>query len=74
MMEEESNVLWAALQTRYEQQKVVILPEANHDWTMLKLQDFKSIEEYSHAVYKICARLRFYEKEPYQADKIEKTF
>jgi hypothetical protein len=59
MMEEESNVLWTALQTRYEQHKVVILPEANHDWTMLRLQDFKSIEEYSHVVYKICARLRF---------------
>jgi hypothetical protein len=34
VMEEEPNVLWAALQTRYEQQKVVILPEPNHDWTM----------------------------------------
>jgi hypothetical protein len=31
VMEEEPNILWAALQTRYEQQKVVILPEANHD-------------------------------------------
>jgi hypothetical protein len=36
-MEEEPNVLWVAFQTRYEQQKVVILLEANHDWTMLKL-------------------------------------
>jgi hypothetical protein len=24
--------LWAALQNRYEQQKVVILSEANHNW------------------------------------------
>jgi hypothetical protein len=31
LMEEESNVLWAGLQTRYEQQKVVILLEVNHD-------------------------------------------
>jgi hypothetical protein len=31
VMEEESNVLWTALQTQYEQQKVIILPEANHD-------------------------------------------
>jgi hypothetical protein len=31
VMEEESNTLWATLQTRYEQQKVTILPEANHD-------------------------------------------
>jgi hypothetical protein len=50
----------------------VILPEANHDWTMLRLQDFKSIKEYNHVVHKICVRLRFYEKEPYKANKIEK--
>jgi hypothetical protein len=31
VIEEESNVLWAGLQTRYEQQKVVILLEVNHD-------------------------------------------
>jgi hypothetical protein len=37
VMEEEPHVLWVALQTRYEQQKVVILLEANHDWTMLRL-------------------------------------
>jgi hypothetical protein len=51
----------------------MILPEANHDWTMLRLQDFKSIGEYNHVVHKICARLRFCEKEPSEEDKIEKT-
>jgi hypothetical protein len=71
--EEEPNVLWAALQTRYEQQNVVILPRANHDWVMLRLQDFKSIGEYNHAIYKIYVRLRFCEKELSEADKIEKT-
>jgi hypothetical protein len=40
---------------------------------MLRLQDFKSIGEYNHDVHKICGRLRFYEKEPSGADKIEKT-
>jgi hypothetical protein len=73
VMEEELNVLWAALHTHYEQQKVVILPEANLDWTMLRLQDFKSIGEYNHVVHKICAKLQFCEKEPSEADKIEKT-
>jgi hypothetical protein len=61
-MEKEPNVLWAALQTRYEQQKTMILPKANHDWTMLRLHDFKSIGEYNHVVHKICVRLRFCEK------------
>jgi hypothetical protein len=71
VMEEEPNVLWAALQTHYEQQKAVILPKVNHDGTMLRLQYFKSIREYNHAVHKICARLRFCEKEPFEEDKIE---
>lgn len=73
VMEEEPSTLWVALQTRYEQQKAVILPEANHEWTHLRLQDFKSIEDYNHAVHKICAKLRFCEKEPTDGDKIEKT-
>jgi hypothetical protein len=37
VMEEEPSTFWAALQTRFEQQKAVILLEANHDWTHLKL-------------------------------------
>jgi hypothetical protein len=40
---------------------------------MLQLQNFKSIEEYNHVIHKICARLYFYEKEPSEVDKIEKT-
>jgi hypothetical protein len=66
-------LLWAALQTCYEQQKAVILPEANHDWTMLRLQDFKSIGEYNHVFHQIYAKLCFCEKEPSEVDKIEKT-
>jgi hypothetical protein len=62
VMEEEPNTLWATLQIRYEQQKVMILSEANHEWTMLWLQDFKSIGEYNHDVHKIYARLHFREK------------
>jgi hypothetical protein len=40
---------------------------------MLRLQYFKSIREYNHVVHKICAMLHFYEKEPSEIDKIEKT-
>jgi hypothetical protein len=74
LMEEELNVLWAALQTCYEQQNSVILPEANHDWIMLRLQDFKSIGEYNHVVHKICVRLRFCEKEPLKQIKLKRHF
>jgi hypothetical protein len=43
VMEEEPNVLWLSLKNVYEQQKVVILPKANHEWTHIRLQDYKSI-------------------------------
>jgi hypothetical protein len=73
VLQEEASDLWTALQNRYEQQKVVILPEANHDWVHLCLQDYKSIGDYNHVVHKICAKLRFCEKESSHEDKIEKT-
>jgi hypothetical protein len=73
VLEEEPSVLWAALHNHYKQQKVVILPEANHDWVHLHLQDYKSIGDYNHVVYKICAKLWFCEKEPSDEENIEKT-
>lgn len=36
-MKEDPYTLWLALQTRYEQQNAVILPEATHEWTQLRL-------------------------------------
>jgi hypothetical protein len=64
VMEEESSTLWTTLQTRYEQQNVMILREANHDWTILRLQDYKSIGDYNLVIHKIYVKLRFCEKEP----------
>jgi hypothetical protein len=51
----------------------VILPKAHHDWFHLCIQDYKSIGDYNHVIHKICARLRFCEKEPFDEEKIEKT-
>jgi hypothetical protein len=62
-----------ALKGRYEQQNAILLSEANHEWTQIRLQDFKSIEDYNHAIYKVCAKLRFCEKELSEEDNIEKT-
>jgi hypothetical protein len=63
VMEEESHSLWVALQGRYEQQKAILLLEVNHEWTQIHLQDFESIEDYNHAIYKVCAKLCFCEEE-----------
>ena len=73
LMEESPSNMWQSLKTRYEQQKAVILPEASHEWTHLRLQDFKFVGAYNHAVHKICSKLRFCEKEPSEGDKIENT-
>nr|XP_051230281.1 uncharacterized protein LOC127348236 [Lolium perenne] len=73
-LEEESpSTLFQTLKTRYEQQKAFFLPKALHDWTHLRLRDFKSIGGYNHEVHKISSKLRFCEKEPTDAEKIEKT-
>jgi hypothetical protein len=64
VMEEEPHNLWVALKDCYEQQKAILLLEANHEWTQIHLQDFKSIEDYNHAIHKVYAKLRFCEKEP----------
>ena len=65
--------LWVALKERYEQQKEFIWPKANHEWNHLRLQDFKSVADYNHVVHRICSKLKFYEKESTDANKIEKT-
>jgi hypothetical protein len=69
MYEEDSRALWTALKNRYEQHKA----KATHEWNHLRLQDFKTVDEFNHVVHKICSKLRFCEKEPSEAEKIEKT-
>jgi hypothetical protein len=71
-MEEELHSLWVALHGHYEQHKAILLSEANHEWTQIHFQDFKSIEDYNHAIHKVGVKLWFCEKEPSE-DKIEKT-
>ena len=72
-MIENPRELWVALKERYEQQKELIWPEANYEWNHLCLQDFKSVVDYNHIVHRICSKLKFCEKEPTNANKIEKT-
>ena len=72
-MTENPHELWKSLKERYEQQKELIWPKAYHEWNHLRLQDFKSMADYNHAIHKICSKLMFCEKEPTDADKIEKT-
>jgi hypothetical protein len=73
VMVENARELWVALKERYDQQKELIWLEANHEWNHLRLQDFKTVADYNHTFHRICSRLKFCEKEPTDANKIEKT-
>ncbi|KAJ1255406.1 hypothetical protein BS78_K245400 [Paspalum vaginatum] len=73
LLEENPKNLWLALKEHYEQQKEIIYPDAQYEWNHLRQQDFKSAEDYNHAIHNICTRLKFCEKEPSDAEKIQKT-
>jgi len=72
-MEENPRALWNNLKQRYKQHKAVVLPEASHEWNYLRLQDFKTVDEYNHAIHRVSQKLRFCGKEPTELEKIEKT-
>ncbi|CAG7871617.1 unnamed protein product [Brassica rapa] len=50
--------LWTELKTRFNHQKTVILPKALYDWRNLRVQDYKSVEEYNSALFKIVSKLK----------------
>ena len=39
----------------------------------VRIQDFKTVVEFNHVVHKLSSKLQFFEKEPTDAEKIEKT-
>ncbi|XP_012856983.1 PREDICTED: uncharacterized protein LOC105976250 [Erythranthe guttata] len=66
--------LWNNLKERYNHQKSVILPKAKYEWMHLQLQDFKSVNEYNSAMFKIVSRLRLCGDDVTGQDMLEKTF
>ena len=50
--------LWTNLKERYDHQKSVVFPKAQHDWIHLRFQDFKSVSDYNSAMFKIVPRLK----------------
>ena len=51
-------VLWKSLKERYDYQKTLILPRARYDWIHLRLQDFKSVNDYNLVLFKISSQLK----------------
>jgi len=67
-------VLWNGLKERYDNLKLVTLPQARYDWAHLRLQDFKSVSEYNSAMFRITSKLKLYGDSITDYDMLEKTF
>ena len=66
--------LWTELKTRYDHQRTVLLPKAMYDWRNLRIQDFKSVDEYNSALFKIVSKLKLCGEDITDKDMLEKTF
>ena len=60
-----SSICWCLL--------LYLIQTLAYGWNQLRVQDFKSVDAYNHAVHKISQKLKFCEKEPSDLYKIEKT-
>ncbi|XP_070043827.1 uncharacterized protein [Nicotiana tomentosiformis] len=70
----DSLILWNGLKERYDNLKLVTLPQARYDWVHLRLQDFKSISEYNSAMFIITYKLKLSGYSITDYDMLEKTF
>lgn len=68
------SVLWAILKRRFNIQKEVLLPTARDQWRNLRFQDFKKVNEYSSAMFRIVATLEFCGDRVTDEDMLEKTY
>ncbi|XP_018435874.1 uncharacterized protein LOC108808189 [Raphanus sativus] len=66
--------LWKELQMRYDHQKTLILPGATYEWIHIRIQDFKSVNEYNSAMFKIVSKLRLCGETVTDKQLLEKTF
>ncbi|XP_022013719.1 uncharacterized protein LOC110913179 [Helianthus annuus] len=71
---EDPCVLWEDLKSRFDHQREVLLPTARDEWNNLRFQDFKKVNEYTSALFRICSTLRFCGQTVMEEDMLEKTF
>ena len=66
--------LWNNLNDKFDHKKIVILPKARYDWIHMRLQDFKTVNEYNSALFKISSRLKLCGEKITDENMLEKTF
>ncbi|XP_071933244.1 uncharacterized protein [Coffea arabica] len=67
-------VLWQDLKERFDHLKFVVLPKARYDWLHLRLQDFKSVNEYNSTIFRIISQLSLCGEKITDEEMLEKTF
>lgn len=66
-------ILWKNLAERFDHQRDVLLPAARNEWNSLRFQDFKKVEDYNAALFRIVSRLTYCGEKITEKDMIEKT-
>ncbi|XP_051120423.1 uncharacterized protein LOC127244131 [Andrographis paniculata] len=66
--------LWERLKEIYDHMRLTMLPRARSEWQSLRLQDFKTVQEYNSAMFKIASQLRHCGENISESDMMEKTF
>ncbi|XP_070026048.1 uncharacterized protein [Nicotiana sylvestris] len=67
-------LLWNDLKEIYDNVMLVTLPQAQYDWALLRLQDFKSVSEYNSTMFRITSKLKLCGESITDYDMLEKTF
>ncbi|XP_027101011.2 uncharacterized protein [Coffea arabica] len=67
-------VLWRDLKEIFDHLKLVVLPKARYDWLHLRLQDFKSVNEYNSAMFRITSQLSLCGEKVTDENMLEKAF
>ena len=70
---DDPSILWKDLQSIFDHQRDVLLPSARDEWNNLRFQDFKKVNEYTSALFRICSTLRFCGQIVTEGDLLEKT-
>ncbi|KAL0699715.1 hypothetical protein Bca4012_055837 [Brassica carinata] len=66
--------LWNALRQRYDHQKTILLPKARQKWKNLRIQNFKSVDQYNSTMFKIVSKLKLCGEDITEEDMLEKNF
>ena len=66
--------IWEDLKSRFGHLREVLLPTSRDEWNSLRFQDFKRVNDYTSALYRICSKLEFCGYPVTEEEKLEKTF